>query len=466
MALRCPDCGSDSPVGRFYCGVCGSALLPESMIPPAERHSAGGHQADTVAAAEAMHAEAAALPVAVAEAPPKARSGGRKTRSKKTEDEQRYRIVLGDTCAVCKAVSHISFTRDRPPALPISGCQDEGGCHCSLPIFADELQEALNSAQPSLAALAPERGSIVVDGDADSEGHGTATVAGPAGPSADGATASQQAPAVAAAPAPAPIPAAAPEWSRPSPIMQQRQRVLRELTAQYLGRRIQGIRIVTASDCCPICAEVAASVYEPSITPPLPIVGCWHGWACRCMYSEEKLPLDERGLRAIERLELMERERHLRRRKVASGGPRVLHQAAMLVGVAVGMGADVLWHSAGNQGDQVARTAALVLLLAVVVLAVALGAMRRFRPLPSPAWTYMLTGVVVAGLGLQPLIALHLPAIWSPSNLAVLAQTSVSANLSLDAVLTLAPGWRALLISGTAMFLIGLLTLLLSWGDY
>ena len=49
------------------------------------------------------------------------------------EPEKRYRINLGDSCPVCRAVSRISFTADRPPQLPIAGCRDADGCRCELP---------------------------------------------------------------------------------------------------------------------------------------------------------------------------------------------------------------------------------------------------------------------------------------------------------------------------------------------
>jgi len=51
------------------------------------------------------------------------------------EAEERYHIVLGDSCPVCRAVSRISFSAERPPRLPIAGCRETGGCRCTLPQF-------------------------------------------------------------------------------------------------------------------------------------------------------------------------------------------------------------------------------------------------------------------------------------------------------------------------------------------
>ena len=51
--------------------------------------------------------------------------------------ETRYRIVLGDSCPVCRAASRISFTAERPPMIPVLGCHDAAGCRCRLPAFGE-----------------------------------------------------------------------------------------------------------------------------------------------------------------------------------------------------------------------------------------------------------------------------------------------------------------------------------------
>lgn len=59
--------------------------------------------------------------------------------------EKRYHIIVGDDCPVCRAVSRISFTADRPPELPIAGCRATDGCGCGLPEFEPETGQAAGS---------------------------------------------------------------------------------------------------------------------------------------------------------------------------------------------------------------------------------------------------------------------------------------------------------------------------------
>jgi hypothetical protein len=47
--------------------------------------------------------------------------------------DERLRIVLGDSCPICRAVSRLTFTFDHPPIIPVTGCREESGCRCSLP---------------------------------------------------------------------------------------------------------------------------------------------------------------------------------------------------------------------------------------------------------------------------------------------------------------------------------------------
>jgi diguanylate cyclase (GGDEF)-like protein len=77
--------------------------------------------------------------------------------SQSDEEEPRYRIVLGDTCPICRVVSQITFTADRPPQIPVAGCREAGGCRCALPVFGEvEIPETGCEANASAAAPGPE----------------------------------------------------------------------------------------------------------------------------------------------------------------------------------------------------------------------------------------------------------------------------------------------------------------------
>lgn len=92
-------------------------------------------------------------PVAAAEASPPVVAAG----------DGRYRILLGDSCPVCKAMSRISFPAERPPQLPIAGCRAEDGCRCTLPdlpAVGSEAQEAMITADLWRAA-----GDVAADRD-------------------------------------------------------------------------------------------------------------------------------------------------------------------------------------------------------------------------------------------------------------------------------------------------------------
>lgn len=47
---------------------------------------------------------------------------------------------------------------------------------------------------------------------------------------------------------------------------------------------ICGVQIVPGSDSCPVCGELATSVYLPDEAPIIPIAGCPEPGGCRCSY--------------------------------------------------------------------------------------------------------------------------------------------------------------------------------------
>jgi hypothetical protein len=389
MALKCPSCSAENEVGEYYCTICGSPLLPEGMIPTAARRASSEPAGERPAPAS----------------PP--------------ESEQRYRIILGDSCTICRAVSRITFTADRPPQLPVAGCRDPGGCRCALPVFARDVEAAVRALSKPPELRIVETPAVPV-------------------------------PASAVPPAAVPQP----DWKSPAPITQQRQRSLKELTQLYLQRRIQGIRIATAPNCCQVCSEIAESIYDPAIAPPIPIVGCEHGWQCRCQYAEEPMPLDARGLESMSRLERMERERQLRRRGIAIGGPRGLHLLVAFVSlaaIAAGIGAAL---SAAEW-----RGWPLVLSLAApaVSLLVAAMAMRRLRPLPSPPYTYVLCGLIILVVGLGPLWGLSLPAGLDLQHADRISAATAAPRFSKESFLALSRGLQLLSIAGLVLLLAGLI---------
>jgi hypothetical protein len=253
-----------------------------------------------------------------------------------------YRIILGDTCTICRAVSRISFPEDRPPELPIAGCRAPEGCRCKLPMLTPQSPVVENVAAVETAAP------------------------------------------VVTAPAPTFTPQPAIDWNQPAPITQIRRTSLAKLRDLYQQQLIQGVRVVTAPNCCPVCQEVAASIYSPSIAPPIPIAGCTDGWNCRCMYAEQPLPLDERGRRAMRRIEAIERERELRRAGIPIGGPRWLHLTAIGLAIIIGV--------ASLAAPDHSKSLFADIALAACAATVAVLALRRVRPVPSPPWTYVACG--------------------------------------------------------------------------
>lgn len=351
------------------------------------------------------------------------------------EAEPRYRIVLGDTCPVCRAASRITFTAEHPPQIPIVGCRDPGGCRCALPIFASELDETLAAAEPSLSALAPARGAP------HAFAAGAESLQPAAGVRAGRAGASQS------------------DWTAPDPVTQRRQHDLAELAGRYYQRRIQGIRVQTAMGCCRACAEVASSIYEPAVAPPLPVVGCWHGWRCRCMYVEEGLPLDGRGHAALKVLADRERERQLRRRGVARFAPRVLHEVMLAFAAMLALGA--IWQYLNDEQPPL-WSAVIPLVLAIICGGLALGAIMRLRPLPSPVWLDAVCGLVAAAIGLRSGIRLLFPTELRIEYLGQLAETHVSLRLTGQEFHSLADGERLLVAAGLALFVAALLALVVS----
>lgn len=436
MSPRCPECGADNARGTFSCGRCGAALLPDAMMPPPGLGVAG-HAASSSQGAAVY----AAAPPSYGEDPPAALPPEGSFVSE--QGETRYRIILGDTCPICRAASRISFRSDRPPQMPIAGCRDPDGCHCTLPIFAADLDAALAAPEPSLAALAPARGAALSE-------------ALPAG-AADGEAGLEPSPAGGRRPPED----TSPEWSLPAPITRRRHRDLGELTALYYQRRIQGIRVRTEPGCCRVCTDVAVSIYEPSVAPTLPVVGCWHGWRCRCMYAEEPLPLDEKGHAALRTLAAREREAILRQRKVARFAPRLFHEA--VIACAAMLAAGALWQFLDGARPAL-WTVLLPLALAGVCIVLALEAMARTRPLPMPQWIDILAGLAAAGLGLRSLAQAHFPAGLSVADPDLLSGAHLTLTLSGHALLVLPRGEQMLAAAGLALLLAGLAGVIISPG--
>jgi hypothetical protein len=242
-------------------------------------------------------------------------------------------------------------------------------------------------------------------------------------------------------------------WNQPAPITQLRRKSLSNLKELYRQQRIQGVRIVTAPNCCSVCHEVAASIYDPSIAPPIPIAGCADGWNCRCMYGEEPLPLDERGRRAMQRIEAMEHERELRRAGVPVGGPRWLHLSVMAVAIAIAVSS---LHFAFTAADAPVLAAEAV--LAAFAGTVAIQAMWRLRPIPNPAWVYIACGAGVALLALAPIDALISMALAASRTGHPFDQLSIEGILS-GSLAQLTAVQIFPLAGGLALMLLGLLAL-------
>jgi len=281
-------------------------------------------------------------------------------------EARRYHIIVGDTCAVCRAASRISFPRERPPQIPVAGCREADGCRCSLPIFAEELQAVLATPERALPARVLAR---------PKEGISASTRQPEPGPSPPARRAR------------APVP----DWAQPAPITERRHHDLADLTTEYYQRRIQGIRIGTQSGCCRVCADVADSIYEPSAVPTLPVVGCHHGWYCTCMYEAEPLPLDARGRAALETLARQERDAALRRRGIARFAPRPLHEIALAFSLLLAGAA--LWQLTDTV-PPAPWEVLLPLTLAVICAAMTVGAILRLRWMVAPAFFEAVSGAV------------------------------------------------------------------------
>lgn len=455
MALRCPECGADNAVGSYYCTACESPLLPEAMIPPKQRREkAAGSAAAAEPAApaataqpapEPMPASAPSAPAASAPVPQPAASVLAETGTVSEDGERRYRIILGDTCPICRAVSRISFTRDRCPQIPIAGCREAEGCRCTLPIFASDIESALASAHPTLSALAPQRDTLLP---AEILPTPTAPASLPPAPS----TSADEAPAPRARSTPAP------DWMKPAAITEQRRRQREQLTEAFYQRRIQGIKLQTAPDCCRVCAEVASSIYEPSITPTLPVVGCLNGWQCRCMYGEEPLLLDVHGLEALSRLNQIESERMMRRRKVALHGPRSLHQFVIVVSAAIAVGAILHLTDPRPRGQSLMRESLILIVVSAVCAAVAYGSMQRIRRLPAPSTLDIVCGLGVLIFALYPLLGLRLPpGQWYLRPDSWQNGVSAAPDFSSTALQSLSVGRKLLGLAGLLLFVAGLI---------
>jgi hypothetical protein len=429
MALRCAECGAPSMPATLVCGQCGSSL-PAPGSDRVKVHAAPAATRSARASVAGATGSSVLSTVAVADAAD--------NRFVSDAGETRYRIILGDTCPVCRAASRISFTPERPPKIPLAGCQDAEGCRCELPIFASDLDAALSAPHASLEVLAPSRGRIADLAPLD-EPKAVAPVEHPKD--------------LEPAPSPWLAPARPPDWTLPAPITQRRAQDLKHLTGLYYQRRIQGIRLQTAAGCCRTCADVAASIYEPSVAPPLPIVGCDAGWQCRCQYAQEPLPLDAQGLEALRRLALQEHERELRRHHVARSAPRRFHQLVVALAALIALGA------LGQRFDR-ARTAPwqilLPLALAGACAAVAAGAMVRRRLLPPPQWIDVVCGAVVAVTGLRSTMQVRLPGGLRLGDLGQVTAARFSLELSPKLLLSLPHGQQALALTGFALLLLGL----------
>jgi hypothetical protein len=51
------------------------------------------------------------------------------------------------------------------------------------------------------------------------------------------------------------------------------------------GGAIQGVRVITASDSCPVCLALAGRVYDPDEAPVIPVGDCTDPGGCRCAYG-------------------------------------------------------------------------------------------------------------------------------------------------------------------------------------
>lgn len=92
-----------------------------TLVAPTDAASASGHALD------ADDERTVAVPSGPAVASGRAGSAG----------EQRYHIILGDTCPFCRTAAQFSFLPEHAPTVPIAGCTAPGGCRCALPELPD-----------------------------------------------------------------------------------------------------------------------------------------------------------------------------------------------------------------------------------------------------------------------------------------------------------------------------------------
>ncbi|MGI8553842.1 MAG: hypothetical protein ACR2PL_24090, partial [Dehalococcoidia bacterium] len=125
----------------------------------------------------------------------------------------------------------------------------------------------------------------------------------------------------------------------------------------------------------------------------------------------------------------------------------------------------LLWYDRGqpSSGDLL-HEPALAFLLAVIAALVALGALRRFRFLPSPSWIYLLCGIGATASGLHPLAGIHLAAGASIVHPDRLQGISFTPHLTAQALQSLARGQMALAATGGLLLLLSLINRYLAAG--
>jgi hypothetical protein len=447
LDIVCSECGSYNPSELRECSYCHTALPMKRVRTPAMAVSPPIHaEPRPPAVREPRPRVSPPLPVAAGAAA----TGAEKSTAAAMHagsavpahgvvadagTVRRYHIIVGDTCPVCRAASRISFSRERPPQIPLAGCQEAGGCRCALPIFAEELQAALSTPERLLAGIGLAR----VDE-----------------PPSTGAAQLEEAPSAAQQPRPG-----VPDWAQPAPITERRHHDLADLTTEYYQRRIQGIRIRTQSGCCRVCADVSESIYEPSAVPTLPVVGCQHGWYCTCMYDSEALPLDARGQAALETLARQERDSALRRRGISRFAPRPLHEAVFAFSIV--LAAAAIWQYAGGMPAGVWEVL-LPLSLALVCGTLAIGAIVRLRWVIAPAFIDAVSGIVVMVVAVRTAVQFRWPAGLQLDRAEDLRRGHLLLTLSGYGLDSLPAPERLIAAAGLAIFVAGLAGLILGPG--
>lgn len=155
MSVRCPKCGSENLETADYCVQCVTPLRAEETILPAA--SGGDATAGGQPAGAMSHAALAELATRLRSE--YVQSSTAEGSRRLTTTERRRRIILGDTCPVCRAASQLSFSLDHPPQIPIIGCSEPEGCRCSLP-DASSMPEAVSGTWRSPAGQTPEAGVV------------------------------------------------------------------------------------------------------------------------------------------------------------------------------------------------------------------------------------------------------------------------------------------------------------------